>query len=68
MSLLKPEYLTDNGGIYSLMPKRPSEQNPDDEPPEYISWNIEDSKIALDGDFSSNELREIADYMDKHKS
>lgn len=31
----------------------------------YLSWDVRNSRIRLDGDFTPGELRAIADHMDK---
>jgi hypothetical protein len=30
----------------------------------YLSWNVGDRKVTIDGDFTPDELRAIADHMD----
>jgi len=32
----------------------------------YLSWSPSSEQAALDGEFTSAELRAIADYMDEH--
>jgi hypothetical protein len=31
----------------------------------YLSWNAGDRKVTIDGDFTPDELRAIADHMDR---
>ena len=31
----------------------------------YLSWNVGDRKVTIDGDYTAEELRAIADHMDK---
>ncbi len=33
---------------------------------EYVDYQMGDNRITLDGVFDSQELRAMADYMDKH--
>ena len=33
----------------------------------YLSWEIGQKEATLDGDFTSTQLRQIADYMDETK-
>ena len=35
--------------------------------PEYISWSTTDSTICLDGDFTAQQLEDIATHMKKYK-
>jgi hypothetical protein len=31
----------------------------------YLSWNVGDRKVTIDGDYTAEELRAIADHMGK---
>jgi hypothetical protein len=31
----------------------------------YVSWNVGDRRVTIDGNFTPDELRAIADYMDR---
>jgi hypothetical protein len=33
----------------------------------YIDWEVWQDEVTLDGEFTSQELREIADHMDAHR-
>ena len=31
----------------------------------YLSWNVGDRKVTIDGNYTAEELRAIADHMDR---
>ena len=50
MNIIK-ESLQPDGGLYWLAG--------------YVSWNVGDRRVTIDGNYTAEELRAIADHMDK---
>ena len=53
---MNPDWIADDCGLYYPLP--------------WVSWQPGEDQdtVCLDGDFTVQELRDIADHMEKHKS